>query len=113
MTTKHHKNQQNSSNFSERLLKLALQIPEGKVTTYGDLVQKAGGVPAQSRFVTSILSKANKENKYKIPYHRIVYSNGKVWIDPDFRAERLRIYKKEGIKLDKNDKIIDFDKIRI
>ncbi len=94
--------------FSQRIIKLALQIPEGRVTTYGLLVAAAGGHPVLAQMVTHILGKM--ENDSKIPYHRIVYSNGKVWLNSKCRAERLKLYNQEGIKLDKNNKIINFEK---
>ena len=57
--------------------------------------------------ITHILGKSSESDK--IPYHRIVYSNGKVWLSEKYEKERLRLYKKEGIKLDKHNKIVDFD----
>ena len=37
--------------------------------------------------------------------------DGKVWNDPKYNKWRAKLYKKEGIKVDKNNKIIDFEKI--
>lgn len=95
--------------FSKRVIELALKIPEGRVTTYGLLAVAAGGHPILAQMVTSILGKSKEVNK--IPFHRIVYSNGKVWLSPKYEKMRLKLFKKEGIKLDKNNKIIDFEKI--
>jgi methylated-DNA-protein-cysteine methyltransferase-like protein len=95
--------------FSKRVIKLAKEIPPGRVTTYGLLAVSAGGHPILAQMITSILGKS--KDAPKIPFHRIVYSNGKVWLDPKYKKERLKLYKKEGIKLDKNFKIIDFEKI--
>ena len=94
--------------FSERVLKLALSIPKGRVTTYGRITKAAGAGPMASQSVTGILWKASKEKGYKIPWHRIVYANGKVWINSKHRAERMKLYKKEGIKVDKNGRIMNF-----
>jgi alkylated DNA nucleotide flippase Atl1 len=93
--------------FTKRVWELAEKIPKGRVTTYGILVGMAGGHPMMARMVTTILSKAPSATS--IPFHRIVYSNGKVWLDPEHKKERLRLYREEGIKLDKNNKIIDFE----
>jgi len=95
-----------SGEFTKNVWKLALQIPPGKVTTYSCLAVVAGGHPMMARMITSILSKSPDVNK--IPFHRIVYSNGKAWFDPKFKSQRLKLYKKEGIKLDKFNKIINF-----
>lgn len=97
--------------FSERVLKLALSIPKGRVSTYGRIARAAGSGPMASQSITSILSKAWDKGNHKIPWHRIVYSDGHVWIDDKHRAERMKLYKKEGIKVDSKGKIENFNKI--
>jgi len=96
--------------FSERVVELALAIPKGRVTTYGRLARKAGGGGMAAQSVTGILWKAHQRGVKDIPWHRIVYADGRVWMHKEHRAERLRLYKKEGIKLDEDDYIIDFKK---
>jgi alkylated DNA nucleotide flippase Atl1 len=59
--------------------------------------------------VTSILSKA--PNADTMPWHRIVYSDGLVWMSPEYEKIRLKLYQKEGIKLDKNNMIINFEEL--
>jgi methylated-DNA-protein-cysteine methyltransferase related protein len=100
---------QKPGEFSQKVIKLALSIPDGRVTTYGLLAAAAGGHPMLSRMITHILAKSPDVNK--IPFHRIVYSNGKIWNDPKYNKWRAKLYKKEGIKVDKNNKIINFEKI--
>ena len=98
-----------SGEFSQKVIKLALSIPSGRVTTYGLITAAAGGHPMLSRMITRILGKSPQVDQ--IPFHRIVYSNGKIWSDPKYDKWRAKLYKKEGIKVDKNNKIIDFEKI--
>jgi methylated-DNA-protein-cysteine methyltransferase related protein len=95
--------------FSQRVWELALSIPEGRVTTYGALAKAAGGTPITSRSITSILSKA--PNPRAIPFHRIVYSNGTVWLAPEYEKKRRALYKKEGIDVDKKGKIVNFEDV--
>ena len=97
--------------FSERVVDLALSIPPGKVMTYGLIARAAGGGPMASQSVTRILSKAFDQGEKRIPFHRIVYADGKVWLNQKHRKERLALYKKEGIELDKNDQIINFREV--
>lgn len=97
--------------FSEYVVKLARMIPEGRVTTYGRIARAAGGGTMASQSITSILAKAYDEGITDIPFHRIVYANGSVWIDSKHKKERMRLYKKEGIEIDKNNKIKNFDDI--
>jgi len=95
--------------FSKRVVELALSIPPGRVTTYGLLAVVAGGHPILAQMVTSILWKSSEREK--VPWHRIVYSNGKIWTDPSVDKIRKKLYKAEGIKLGKNNRIIDFEKL--
>lgn len=95
--------------FSKKVIELALQIPPGRVTTYGLLAVAAGGHPILAQMVTSILWKSKERDK--VPWHRIVYSSGKIWTDPHVDKLRKKLYKTEGIKIDKNNRIIDFEKI--
>ncbi len=94
--------------FSERVVEAALMVPPGKVTTYGRIAIAAGGGPMASRSVTGILGKAYMAGEKKIPFHRIVYTNGKVWLDEGYREQRLKLYKKEGIEVDERGIIKDF-----
>jgi methylated-DNA-protein-cysteine methyltransferase-like protein len=94
--------------FSERVVQLALMIPPGKVTTYGRIAVAAGGGAMASQSVTNILGKAYMAGQKDIPFHRIVYANGKVWMDDSHREKRLKFYKKEGIRLNEKDVIEDF-----
>ena len=95
--------------FSQRVYELALTIPPGRVTTYGTLAKAAGGGTMASRTISSILSKA--PNQKAIPWHRIVYAGGKVWFDSEHEAARRKLYKKEGIKVDDNGRIKDFEEL--
>ena len=94
--------------FSKRVVKLALSIPKGRVTTYGTISRAAGGGSMAAQSITAILSRAWNEGEKKIPFHRIVYADGKIWIAPKYRKERMALYKKEKIDIDKNDRIKNF-----
>ena len=57
--------------FSERVIKIALEIPKGRVTTYGRIARAAGAGPMASQSITSILGKAYTNGIKNIPFHRI------------------------------------------
>jgi methylated-DNA-protein-cysteine methyltransferase related protein len=95
--------------FSERVVKLACSIPKGRVTTYGRITRACGAGPMASQSITAILGKAYESGITDIPFHRIVYADGHVWINEKYAAKRRSLYKKEGIILNKNDKIVDFE----
>ncbi len=94
--------------FSDRVVKLALSIPAGSVSTYGAIARAAGGGGMAARSVTAILGKAWENGQKKIPFHRIVYGDGKIWVNAEHRKKRMALYKKEGIEVDKKDRIVDF-----
>jgi len=95
--------------FSERVWEPAVSIPEGRVTTYGILARTAGGGAQAARSVTRILS--NAPNQGAIPWHRIVYSNGTVWMTPACERERRALYEREGIVVRENGRIENFDEV--
>ena len=94
--------------FSSRVVKCALSIPPGRVSTYGAIARAAGGGGMAARSVTAILGKAWEAGEKNIPFHRIVYSDGRIWVSDEYRARRLALYKTEGIELDTNDRIKNF-----
>ena len=97
--------------FSEKVVEKALQIPSGRVTTYGRIARAAGGGAMSAQSVTNILWRAEQNGVKNIPYHRIVYADGKIWINAKYRRKRLALYKKEKIGIDERDRIKNFNKI--
>ncbi|MDQ5962267.1 MAG: Cysteine methyltransferase [Patescibacteria group bacterium] len=97
--------------FSKRVVACALAIPYGRVSTYGRIARASGGGVMASQSVTSILAKAYNEGEKNIPFHRIVYANGTVWLNEKYKKERMKRYKEEGIEVDKNGTIKNFEKI--
>ncbi len=98
-----------SKTFSEKVVELALSVPPGRVTTYGRIAIAAGGGSMASQSISNILWRAQQERGIKnIPWHRIVYADGKVWLDEEHKKKRLALYKKEKIVLDKNNRIENF-----
>lgn len=91
--------------ISIKVYRKLLQVPKGKVTTYSDLA-KAVGLKNGQRFVGTIM----KKNPYPviIPCHRVVKSDGKIGGYSYGEKVKLKMLKKEGIKI-KDGKIIDFD----
>ncbi len=94
--------------FSERVVELALSVPRGRVATYGAISRAAGGGSMAAQSITSVLGKAWEAGNHKIPFHRIVYADGRIWIDARHRKERMTLYKKEKIEIDKRDRIVNF-----
>ncbi len=56
--------------FSERVVRIALSIPKGRVTTYGRIARAAGGGSMVSQSITGILGKT-----YKNGWKAIIFRN--------------------------------------
>ena len=95
--------------FSQRVVEAVMTIPSGRVTTYGRLARACGAGSMASQSITSILAKARQEQGLTIPFHRIVYANGTIWVSDEYRTKRLALYKKEAIIIEKGNKIKDFE----
>ncbi|MCS5707922.1 MGMT family protein [Candidatus Berkiella cookevillensis] len=61
--------------FTQRVIKLILSVPKGKVATYG-LIAKLAGNPRGSRAVGWILHSST--HKYNLPWQRIIKSDGRL-----------------------------------
>jgi methylated-DNA-protein-cysteine methyltransferase-like protein len=99
--------------FSDRVVRLAKSIPEGRVTTYGSLARAAGAGPMAARSITGILGTARSGGVADIPFHRIVYADGRVWVNEKYAKGRMKLYEKEGIEIDTKGRIINFQDVLI
>ncbi len=97
--------------FSKWVVQKALMVPLGRVTTYGRIARAAGGGAMAAQSVTAILGKAEERGVTGIPFHRIVYADGRAWMDERYRREREALYRKEGIGLDERGHVLNFRKI--
>lgn len=89
--------------FTLKVLEIVKQIPKGEVLTYAKVAQLAGNKKA-SRAVGNILAKNTDKN---IPCHRVIKSDGSVGMYNGLRGKsKLDILKREGIKFDKNNKVV-------
>ncbi|TRZ69481.1 MAG: MGMT family protein [Nitrosopumilaceae archaeon] len=92
-------------NIDKKIYKKLLEVPRGKITTYGELA-KAVGLKNGQRAVGKIMNK----NPYPviIPCHRVVKSDGKVGgyaYGEEIKSDMLT---REGIVI-KNGKILDLE----
>ena len=92
--------------LSTKVYRQLLRVPEGKVTTYGDLA-KAVGLDNGQRVIGMIM----KKNPFPVivPCHRVVKSDGKIGGYVYGERVKSQMLTKEGIKI-KDGKITDFTK---
>lgn len=86
--------------FTEKVIEVIREIPEGKVMTYGQIARVAGS-PRAARQVVRVLHSMSK--KYRLPWHRVINSKGQISLQEDasFQEQKLSL-ESEGIKVGLN-----------
>ena len=93
-------------NIEQKVYKKLLDVPKGKITTYGDLA-KAGGLKNGQRLIGKIMS--NNPYPVLVPCHRVVMSTGKIGGYAYGESVKMKMLSDEGIEIT-NGKIESFDK---
>ncbi len=86
------------SEFTKKVLENISQIPSGKVATYKQIAELSGK-PQASRGVSWILHTCS--TKYKLPWHRVLNSQGKISFDKlthNFRKQKAKLIS-EGVEV--------------
>ena len=93
-------------NFDQNVYKKLMDVPKGKITTYGDLA-KAVGLKNGQRIIGKIMNK----NPYPVlvPCHRVVMSTGKIGGYAYGEHVKMKMLSDEGIEIT-NGTIQSFDK---
>jgi methylated-DNA-[protein]-cysteine S-methyltransferase len=91
--------------LEEKIYKKLLEVPKGKITTYGELA-KAVGLKNGQRVVGKIMNK----NPYPviIPCHRVIMATGKIGGYAFGEQIKTNMLNDEGIQI-KNGKILDLE----
>ncbi len=88
--------------FLTQIFTVIYQIPEGKVSTYGEIAKMAG-YPGYARHVGKALSNLPKGSK--MPWFRVINSKGEISLTgPDWERQRERLVA-EGIAVSSHGKI--------
>ncbi len=93
-------------NLEQRVYKKLLEVPKGKITTYGELAN-AVGIKNGQRVIGNIMNK----NPYPVivPCHRVVKSDGEIGGYAYGENVKTKMLSDEGVNTLKG-KIQDFDK---
>ena len=80
-----------------RIVKAIKSIPQGKVSSYGNIA-KAAGFPNGARQVVRVLHTLSE--KLDLPWHRVVRSNGAIALK-EGQGRELQIYllRSEGVEV--------------
>lgn len=96
------------NNLRDRVYALMAELPEGKVTTYGDLAAMAGH-PYAARIVGGIAH----GGPTGLPWHRLVNARGGLAIGfPGGQDVQRQLLQQDGIVCDETWRIIDFEERR-
>lgn len=92
--------------FTQDVIRIVQQIPEGKVLTYG-LVAVLAGHPGAARQVAGILHVMS--GKHRLPWHRVINARGRISL-PSGRGyeEQKALLVSEGVVFHTGDQV-DFD----
>lgn len=92
-------------NLEQKIYKKLLEVPKGKVTTYGEL-SKAVGLKNGQRYIGNVMNK----NPYPVivPCHRVVMSTGKIGGYAYGAHIKAKMLNDEGIQV-KNGQILDWE----
>ncbi|MFZ2071705.1 MAG: MGMT family protein [Halobacteriota archaeon] len=97
-----------SGNFQKEVLKRVKQVPNGRVTTYGEIAMAITGSVHAARAVGQAVAK----NPYPIfiPCHRVVRSNGDVGGYSLGVETKLKLLRAEGLLI-MGRKVLNLDEI--
>jgi len=89
--------------FTQRVVEIIKEIPEGKVMTYGQIASQAGnrrGARQVARFLHTL------STKYDLPWHRVINSKGEISLS-DFESSNLQklLLEREGVKFKRSNTI--------
>jgi methylated-DNA-protein-cysteine methyltransferase related protein len=83
--------------FTERVVNIIKNIPEGKVMTYGQIAKEAGSPRAARQVVRALHSMSRK---HRLPWHRVVNSKGQIALqDDESYNEQLFSLESEGVQV--------------
>ena len=86
--------------FTEKVITIIKNIPEGKVMTYGQIAARAGSPRAARQVVRALHSMSLK---YRLPWHRVVNAKGQIAVqDDESYNEQLLSLEAEGVEIGLN-----------
>lgn len=84
--------------FTERVITIIRNIPEGRIMTYGQIARIAGSARG-ARQVARILHAMS--DKYQLPWHRVVNAQGRIVIlDDEARFKQMLYLSGEQVEVD-------------
>jgi methylated-DNA-protein-cysteine methyltransferase-like protein len=83
--------------FTEKVIEIIKNIPEGRVMTYGQIAGLADSPRAARQVVRALHSMSRK---HRLPWHRVVNSKGQIALqDDESYQEQLFSLESEGVEI--------------
>lgn len=97
-----------NNNLRDAVYELMSQLPEDKVTTYGDLAAFAGFANAARR-----VGEIAHGGPTELPWHRLVNFRGGLAVGfPGGKEVQRQLLESDGINIDDNFRVVDFEERR-
>jgi methylated-DNA-protein-cysteine methyltransferase-like protein len=91
------------TDITRKIIEQILAVPKGKVSCYRDIALKAGLANGARQTVRVLHSMSEK---YSLPWHRIVRSNGSIALaEGEGRELQIKLLTREGVKVSASGKI--------
>ena len=87
---------------TQKIITQILAVPKGKVSSYRDVALKAG-IPNGARQTVRVLHSMSE--KYKLPWHRIIRSDGSIALEGEGKAMQIKLLRGEGVKVSADGKV--------
>lgn len=101
------KSPKSETKFQNKAYSIVQKIPKGKVITY-----KSVAHALNCKAYRAVGNALNKNRNKKVPCHRVVKSNGKVGKFARGTREKIKLLKREGIKI-RGSRILNFERINL
>jgi methylated-DNA-protein-cysteine methyltransferase-like protein len=87
---------------TRRITEQILAVPKGRVSCYRDIALKAG-FPNGARQTVRVLHSLSE--KHKLPWHRIIRSDGSIALEGEGRDMQIGLLRAEGVEVSPDGKV--------
>jgi methylated-DNA-[protein]-cysteine S-methyltransferase len=91
--------------FEARVYQIVKKIPKGKVLTYKQVAEKLGN----KNLARAVGNALNKNRDLRVPCRRVIKSDGQIGGYNRGRREKIRLLKREGVRIEEGE--IEYKKI--
>lgn len=100
--------------FYEQVYEVVRQVPEGFVTTYGDVGAELGSSRVARQVGYALAGLSDEKLEPAVPWYRVVNGRGRLSFPAGDRREKeqRRALHREGVRVDESGRVHDFSNLR-